>query len=425
MATGVIPLAVQALLNSKIYLSIRQSKQQLRILAIRSALPMAILSKAAPSVAMSDLLGQTNNNNNGHTPATAETTPAAAGTSPGVGGEVIAEAQSPASAAAPNGESGENNVVVITKAEVPSPKNGRIVNGRIRQMQRSVSAFVEPSSPSIRRALRLKNSPDMFRSNSDAVSTEVSMANNANGSVETGTRVNRVTAAVASDTNCSDPTPPVPTTRANSSTWNNNNNNNNINNGNGNPAPTTGVTPAGADMRLAPILFGVVIVFVLCNSLRVILNIYDFSVVDGIIKCERKGVGRVPPSWILCSISVSHLLLMVNSSVNFLVYCVAGTKFRRVLMTKIRGGFDRLMGRNGNNTQTEQQQQQQQLQLQLQQRQRHLYGVRRRHTTMLTTDGTVDEEAAEDDDDDDGDNEDVKRPLNPAVAAIRRNATEL
>ena len=29
-------------------------------------------------------------------------------------------------------------------------------------------------------------------------------------------------------------------------------------------------------LKLAPILFGVVIVFVVCNSLRVALNIYDF-----------------------------------------------------------------------------------------------------------------------------------------------------
>jgi hypothetical protein len=82
-----------------------------------------------------------------------------------------------------------------------------------------------------------------------------------------------------------------------------------------------------SDLNLAPILFGVVIVFVSCNFLRVVLNIYDFAVVDSIIDCESKGVGRLPPPWIMCSISVSHLFLMVNSSVNFLVYCVAGTRY--------------------------------------------------------------------------------------------------
>lgn len=91
--------------------------------------------------------------------------------------------------------------------------------------------------------------------------------------------------------------------------------------------------------NLAPILFGVVIVFVICNSLRVILNIYDFAVVKDIIECEKQKMGRYPPAWILCTISVSHLLLMVNSSVNFLVYCVAGKRFRSILARKIRKKF--------------------------------------------------------------------------------------
>ena len=91
--------------------------------------------------------------------------------------------------------------------------------------------------------------------------------------------------------------------------------------------------------NLAPILFGVVIVFVICNSLRVILNIYDSAVVEDIIKCEKQKMGRYPPPWILCTISVSHLLLMVNSSVNFLVYCVAGKRFRSILTRKIRKKF--------------------------------------------------------------------------------------
>ena len=103
-------------------------------------------------------------------------------------------------------------------------------------------------------------------------------------------------------------------------------------------------TPAGlsnyqSNDNLAPILFGVVIVFVICNSLRVILNIYDSAVVEDIIECEKQKMGRFPPAWILCTISVSHLLLMVNSSVNFLVYCVAGKRFRSILAKKIRKKF--------------------------------------------------------------------------------------
>ena len=110
------------------------------------------------------------------------------------------------------------------------------------------------------------------------------------------------------------------------------------NNGNIEQPPPTFSNYSPND-NLAPILFGVVIVFVICNSLRVILNIYDSSVVDKIIECEKKKMGRYPPAWILCTISVSHLLLMVNSSVNFLVYCVAGKRFRSILARKIRNKF--------------------------------------------------------------------------------------
>ena len=49
-ATGIIPLVILAMLNSKIYFSIRKSKHRLRSLAIRSALPMAILG-TSPAVA--------------------------------------------------------------------------------------------------------------------------------------------------------------------------------------------------------------------------------------------------------------------------------------------------------------------------------------------------------------------------------------
>ena len=45
LAIGIFPLAMLAILNTKIYLALRRSKAQLRSMAIRSALPMAILGK--------------------------------------------------------------------------------------------------------------------------------------------------------------------------------------------------------------------------------------------------------------------------------------------------------------------------------------------------------------------------------------------
>ena len=108
-----------------------------------------------------------------------------------------------------------------------------------------------------------------------------------------------------------------------------------------NPFIRSNTSPAvlssnNSSANLAPILFSVVLVFVICNSLRVILNIYDSAVVEEIIECEKSNIGRYPPAWIMCTISVSHLLLMANSSVNFLVYCVAGKRFRSTLARKTR-----------------------------------------------------------------------------------------
>lgn len=36
----------------------------------------------------------------------------------------------------------------------------------------------------------------------------------------------------------------------------------------------------------------------------------------------------IPPSWLLCLESVSHLLVMISSSTNFLIYCTISTKFK-------------------------------------------------------------------------------------------------
>ena len=40
------------------------------------------------------------------------------------------------------------------------------------------------------------------------------------------------------------------------------------------------------------------------------------------------------PSWIKSTISISHLLAIVNSSMNFIIYCLAAPRFRRALARK-------------------------------------------------------------------------------------------
>lgn len=363
LATGILPLVVLAILNSKIYLSIRQSKQQLRILAIRSALPMAILSKNAPSVPMSDLAkNKVNPPHDSEDPTTSimgtneeseehchDSPRSQVGAKSTEEGDEVENRSSPLapprlkSSQQPLANGGSLHRIVIQRKAAqeevvnqnghspasPSAsglgqrgvKLGRMVNGQLRQMQRSVSAFAsgEPST-AFRKTLRLRreNQAPMLRSNSAAVTSASALSSRVNGHSSAFQ-----SQLLTSSSNLASKGAPTAT-------------------GAGGGGGGGGAGANSNDIKLAPILFGVVIVFVLCNSLRVILNIYDFSVVDSIIDCEKKGVGRLPPSWILCSISVSHLLLMVNSSVNFLVYCVAGTRFRRVLVRKVRAGFRKL-----------------------------------------------------------------------------------
>ena len=241
LATGIFPLAMLAILNTKIYLALRRSKAQLRSMAIRAALPMAILGKPATPPSQMDLRIDSNwPKQNGH-----------------------------------HHVNGINGVTTPLTNSATPPKSPRPLP---HPMNRSVSAAVVES--------RSHAHGPIARSQSTAAATPLSTNGHA----------------------------PV-----NGNAQQNNN-----------------------DLNLAPVLFGVVIVFVFCNTLRVFLNMYDFAVVEEIISCEQKGVGRMPPPWIVCSVSVSHLLLMINSSVNFLVYCVAGSKFRSIFYQQVSTVFKKL-----------------------------------------------------------------------------------
>lgn len=73
--------------------------------------------------------------------------------------------------------------------------------------------------------------------------------------------------------------------------------------------------------NLAFVLIGIVIMHIACHTLRVFLAGMAVHLIKDTVHCMRKEGGFVPPLWSMCAESVSSLLIMVNFSGNFLIYC--------------------------------------------------------------------------------------------------------
>ena len=85
------------------------------------------------------------------------------------------------------------------------------------------------------------------------------------------------------------------------------------------------------EVNLATVLICIVIMFLLCHSPRLIINLAEFIISKSYSDCDQFR----PPAWFLCLTSFMHWLLIVNSSSNFIIYCFMGQKFKQVLLQKI------------------------------------------------------------------------------------------
>ena len=82
------------------------------------------------------------------------------------------------------------------------------------------------------------------------------------------------------------------------------------------------------------ILFSVVILFALSHILRIVLNIEEFSSLDNRDIAKDKGCEWLQ-YWTIMASSVSHLLLHISSSINFVIYCYFNKSFRGELISWI------------------------------------------------------------------------------------------
>ena len=88
------------------------------------------------------------------------------------------------------------------------------------------------------------------------------------------------------------------------------------------------------DDNLSIVLMLIVGVFLICNLPRLILNMHEITVIHIVNKCTHTDLGGFP-AWSIALGFVSHVLLVLNSSINLMIYCLVGAKFRQVFWTVI------------------------------------------------------------------------------------------
>ena len=79
------------------------------------------------------------------------------------------------------------------------------------------------------------------------------------------------------------------------------------------------------------ILFAIVCIFVICHILRIILSIEDFVIHNTTFSNLNNKCKYGHPYWVFISIPISEILLKLNSSVNFFIYCAFNKAFRNVI----------------------------------------------------------------------------------------------
>ena len=77
-------------------------------------------------------------------------------------------------------------------------------------------------------------------------------------------------------------------------------------------------------------LIFIVVVFIICHCIRSIINTYEC------IQLAIYGQLKHWPDWIQTLVHVNHFALVVNSSINILIYCCLSSKFREEGLTVLR-----------------------------------------------------------------------------------------
>ena len=95
------------------------------------------------------------------------------------------------------------------------------------------------------------------------------------------------------------------------------------------------------EVNMFMVLLSIVIIFICCSTPRTIIDIWEFYHLEAIVTCKdlyMEGESLhlfLPERWIECLTHVSHFTTILNSSINFLVYCLVGHNFRKQLLVSL------------------------------------------------------------------------------------------
>ena len=77
-------------------------------------------------------------------------------------------------------------------------------------------------------------------------------------------------------------------------------------------------------------------VFIILSLPKMSLALYEVSTIPNILECYRRTCKYFISSGRWVADIITRYLVLFNSSVNFIIYCFAGTNFRKVLCEMLR-----------------------------------------------------------------------------------------
>ena len=75
--------------------------------------------------------------------------------------------------------------------------------------------------------------------------------------------------------------------------------------------------------------------YMICNMPRLVLNMAEYMLYPNVYDADSCGCS-LTPTWFAILCRISHLLLTVNSSLNFLIYFSIGKRFKRIVCQQIQ-----------------------------------------------------------------------------------------